>query len=137
MTADHGTSGGAAHPAPSDRGIVRTGEWFGIANEFTGVRLRKVWTPQGERLEIEVPRQGTSILLDAMQLEIVAAQSPEAFSDLFAIRMGAADDLAEAPRGDRPGDEAGDLPGGKAVDEAGAEDVRKSGNEVTPGEQPW
>jgi hypothetical protein len=48
-----------------------------------------VWTPQGERLEITVPKRGYRILLDAMQLEIVAAQRPEKFSQLFAMRFGA------------------------------------------------
>ncbi|MQY33837.1 hypothetical protein SRB17_18020 [Streptomyces sp. RB17] len=71
-----------------DDGIVRHGDWIGIGNEFTGVRLRKVFTPQGERLEIEVPKRGYRILLDAMQLEIVAAQDPERFSELFAVQFG-------------------------------------------------
>lgn len=81
--------------APDERGVVRAGAWFGVANEFTGVRLRKVWTPQGERLEIEVPRKGTRVLLDAMQLEIVAAQDPSAFSRLFAVQMDADDERGE------------------------------------------
>ncbi len=78
-----------------DDGIVRHGDWIGIGNEFTGVRLRKVWTPQGERLEIAVPKRGYRILLDAMQLEIVAAQRPEKFSQLFAMQLGADGDDAE------------------------------------------
>ncbi|GAA4971008.1 hypothetical protein [Streptomyces hyderabadensis] len=73
---------------PQDDGIVRHGDWIGIGNEFTGVQLRKVWTPQGERLEITVPKRGYRILLDAMQLEIVAAQRPEKFSELFAMQLG-------------------------------------------------
>ncbi|WP_214366078.1 hypothetical protein [Pseudonocardia sp. H11422] len=75
----------------SGDGIVRAGEPFGIANEFTGVQVRKVWTKQGERLELTVPRSGYRILLDAMQLEIVAAQDPERFTELFAIRLDAHD----------------------------------------------
>ncbi|GII63732.1 hypothetical protein Skr01_38170 [Sphaerisporangium krabiense] len=73
-------------------GIVRVGESFGIGNEFTGVRVRKVWTRQGERLELSVPRRGYRILLDAMQLEIVAAQEPEKFSELFARKLGSEDE---------------------------------------------
>ena len=69
-------------------GIVREGEPFGIGNEFTGVEVRKVWTRQGERLSIFVPRTGKRTLLDAMQLEIVAAQDPERFSELFERELG-------------------------------------------------
>ncbi|MEV7005072.1 hypothetical protein [Streptosporangium sp. NPDC051022] len=72
-------------------GIVRAGESFGIGNEFTGVQVRKVWTRQGERLELYVPKHGYRILLDAMQLEIVAAQDPEKFSELFARKLGSED----------------------------------------------
>ncbi|WAP54761.1 hypothetical protein [Streptomyces sp. S465] len=79
---------------PLGDGIVRVGESFGIGNEFTGVQVRKVWTRQGERLELHVPRRGYRILLDAMQLEIIAAQDPERFSELFAVSFGA-DDRAE------------------------------------------
>ncbi|MFF0291821.1 hypothetical protein [Streptomyces sp. NPDC005262] len=79
----------AGTPGPDKDGIVRHGEWIGIGNEFTGVQLRKVFTRQGERLEIVVPRRGHRILLDAMQLEIVAAQEPEKFSELFAKHLGA------------------------------------------------
>lgn len=74
-----------------DDGVVRTGEPFGIGNEFTGVQVRKVWTRQGERLELTVPRTGKRILLDAMQLEIIAAQDPARFSELFAIQLDAHD----------------------------------------------
>lgn len=77
-------------PAP-DEGIVRVGDSFGIGNEFTGVQVRKVWTRQGERLELFVPKKGTRILLDAMQLEIIAEQDPEKFSILFSIKLAADD----------------------------------------------
>jgi hypothetical protein len=70
-------------------GIVRKGEAFGVGNEFTGVQVRKVWTRQGERLELLVPRSGRRVLLDAMQLEIVAAQDPERFTELFAVQLDA------------------------------------------------
>ncbi|WP_281689158.1 hypothetical protein [Pseudonocardia thermophila] len=74
-----------------EHGIVRYGETFGIGNEFTGVQVRKVWTKQGERLELFVPRTGKRVLLDAMQLEIITAQDPEKFSELFAIQLDAHD----------------------------------------------
>lgn len=72
-------------------GIIRSGEPFGIGNEFTGVQVRKVWTRQGERLELHVPRSGRRVLLDAMQLEILTAQDPEKYSELFAIQFDAHD----------------------------------------------
>ncbi|WP_327579048.1 dihydrodiol dehydrogenase [Streptomyces sp. NBC_00145] len=74
-----------------DEGTVRAGESLRIANEFTDVRVRKVWTRQGERLELSVPKKGYRILLDAMQLEIVAAQEPEKFTELFAVNLGSSD----------------------------------------------
>lgn len=55
------------------------------------MRVRKVWTRQGERLELSVPKKGYRILLDAMQLEIVAAQEPEKFTELFAVNLGSSD----------------------------------------------
>ncbi|MFI0350009.1 hypothetical protein [Actinomadura sp. 9N407] len=85
---------------PRGEGIVRGDEPIGIGNEFTGVRVRKVWTRQGERLEIFVPKRGHRILLDAMQLEIIAAQDPERFSELFAVSLGAEPQEAGDDTGD-------------------------------------
>lgn len=64
------------------------GDPIGIANEFTGVVARKVLTRNGERLELTVPKSGYRVLLDAMQLEIIATLTPEMFSELFARRLG-------------------------------------------------
>jgi hypothetical protein len=72
----------------SDEGITPAGDSLSIANEFTQVGVRKVLTRHGERLEITCPNNGYRILLDAMQLEAVAAQNPEKFSQLFAITLG-------------------------------------------------
>lgn len=70
------------------KGVVETGEWIGIGNEFTGAQVRKVWTRNGERLQVFVPQKGTSILLDAMQLEIIAAQDASQFTRLFERKLG-------------------------------------------------
>lgn len=70
-------------------GVIETHGWIGIANEFTGVTVRKVLTRNGERLELLVPKSGKRILLDAMQLEIIAAQKPEKFTELFRAQLGA------------------------------------------------
>lgn len=70
-------------------GVIETHEWLSVANEFTGVTVRKVLTRNGERLEIRVPKSGRRVLLDAMQLEILAAQQPEKFTELFRLQLGA------------------------------------------------
>lgn len=75
-------------PAPV-AGLISTEDWQGIGNEFTGVRFRKVYTSGGERLQLFVPSRGHSVVLDPMQLEIVAAQEPDFFSDLHARELGA------------------------------------------------
>lgn len=62
----------------SDEPVIR------IANEFAEVRIRKVFTRNGERCEIEAPRLGRRVQLDALVLESLAAQDPEAFSRFLA-----------------------------------------------------
>jgi hypothetical protein len=86
-------SGDSTGLAPEDvaAGITEVGAWFGIGNEFTGVRIRKVWTRNGERLELHVPARHYRSLLDAMQLEIIAAQDPAAFTRLFQRELGSED----------------------------------------------
>ena len=54
-----------------------------IANEFTTVHIRKVYTRNGERLEIESKKDDTKIHLDAMQLEGLTTETPEYFSKLL------------------------------------------------------
>lgn len=87
---------GDAQPGPEVRdepepiaGVINTEEWQGIGNEFTGVRFRKVYTNGGERLQLFVPSRGHSVVLDPMQLEIVAAQKPDFFSKLHARELSA------------------------------------------------
>ena len=70
------------------KGVVETGEWIGVGNELTGAQDRQVWPRNAERLQIFVPQKGTSILLDAMQLEIIAAQDASAFTRLFERKLG-------------------------------------------------
>ncbi|MFF3574887.1 hypothetical protein [Nocardia jiangxiensis] len=79
---------------PSDlpQGVVKAGEWSGVGNEFTGVQFRKVWTRNGERLEIFVPRTGKRIQLDPMALEVLADQKPEFFTHMIATGFGSADE---------------------------------------------
>ncbi|MCK0089463.1 hypothetical protein HCA61_12030 [Rhodococcus sp. HNM0563] len=72
-------------------GVVRADEWTGLGNEFAGVQFRKVWTRNGERLELYVPRTGSRILLDPMALEVLADQEPAFFTGLIATRLGSHD----------------------------------------------
>jgi hypothetical protein len=72
----------------ADDGIFGEEGSFGIANEFTGVKVRKVITRNGERLEISTPKIGHRVLLDAMQLEIISTLTPAKFNELFARNLG-------------------------------------------------
>jgi hypothetical protein len=109
---DEEPSHGPANEPPPVSGVVSVEEWNGIGNEFTGVLFRKVRTNNGERLQLFVPKRGYSALLDPMQLEIVAAQDPEAFSELHARQLGASNRPTE-PNDAGTSDEsaAGDLNG--------------------------
>lgn len=59
-----------------------------IANEFADVRLRKVYTRNGERLEIEAPRRGHRIRLDAVELESLTWQTADTFSGFLRASLG-------------------------------------------------
>lgn len=67
-----------------------------IANEFTTVRVRKVRTRNGERLEIISAKMGTSVLLDPLELESLTWQTPETFSRLLEHPYGP-EDVAPQP----------------------------------------
>jgi hypothetical protein len=59
-----------------------------ISNEFADIRLRKVYTRNGQRLEIEAHRRGYRILLDAIELESLTWQTAETFSGFFRASVG-------------------------------------------------
>ncbi|WP_052668696.1 hypothetical protein [Nitriliruptor alkaliphilus] len=54
-----------------------------IANEFTTIQVRKVFTRNGERLEIRSPKLGFVTHLDPLELECLTWQPPETFSELL------------------------------------------------------
>ena len=60
-----------------------------ISNEFADIRIRKVYTRNGERLQIEAPRR---ILLDAVQLEALTWQTPDTFSQFLRASVGRDDE---------------------------------------------
>jgi len=82
-----GTNGRPEAQAPDDE-PVRRGEPLEIANEFAFVRVCKVWTRNGERLEITAPRLGYQIRLDPLELESISWQTKETFSRLLENPFG-------------------------------------------------
>lgn len=72
----------------TDDGIVRRGETIKLGNEFARVEVAKVWTPNGERLEIVAPRLGHRIHLDPMVLESLTWQAPEHLSEFLRDPLG-------------------------------------------------
>lgn len=59
-----------------------------VSNEFADVFVRKVHTRNGERLEIESPRRGFVVRLDAVELESLTWQTTETFSRLLGSSIG-------------------------------------------------
>lgn len=59
-----------------------------ISNEFANINIRKVYTRNGERLEIDAPRRGYRVLLDAVELESLTWQTPETFSGFLRASIG-------------------------------------------------
>jgi hypothetical protein len=55
-----------------------------VSNEFARVVVRKVYTHNGERLEIHAPFFGAVVRLDPLQLETLARQDHQLFARLSA-----------------------------------------------------
>jgi hypothetical protein len=66
-----------------EEGLEGVGEPFPVANEYAYVRVRKVRTRNGERLELSSPKLARRILLDPVQLESLTWQTPESLSSLL------------------------------------------------------
>jgi hypothetical protein len=66
---------------------------FMVVNEFAAVRVRKMRTRNGERLEISSPLWENSIKLDALALEALTWQSPETISKFLENPFGPAHPL--------------------------------------------
>lgn len=69
-----------------------------VANEFAEVTIRRVNTHNGVRLEVSSPRLGRAVRLDALQLEALTWQTPDAFSSLLADPFGPSPDLGPPDR---------------------------------------
>jgi len=76
-----------------------------IANEFADIRVRKVRTRNGERLEIHAHRRGYRILLDAVELESLTWQTAKTFSDFLRASVGrdVEDEQSSSRSGSVPG----------------------------------
>ena len=61
---------------------------FTIINEFASVKVRKLRTRNGERLEVDAPRVGHSIRFDALGLEGLSWQSEETVSGWLETPFG-------------------------------------------------
>ena len=64
--------------------VTQDGPVLAIGNEFGLAWVRKIRTRNGERLEIRSPNLEYVIRLDALQLEALSWQQPEAISELMA-----------------------------------------------------
>lgn len=82
-------------------------EWISIVNEFTGVRVRKRLTRNGERLEISSPNLGRTILLDPIELESLTWQDAATFSALLETPYGPEEDTETRPISDLLGQAQG------------------------------
>jgi hypothetical protein len=71
-----------------DDDVVRRDEPIDIGNEFAFVRVCKVWTRNGERLEVTAPKLGYQIRLDPLELESLTWQPKETFSRFLETPFG-------------------------------------------------
>ncbi|MFD7549404.1 hypothetical protein ACFV0R_10300 [Streptomyces sp. NPDC059578] len=69
---------------------------FTVVNEFTAVRISKVRTRNGHRVEIRSLRLGFHVRLDPLALESLSWQSPDVFSQFLDQPFGPA--AGPAPR---------------------------------------
>jgi len=80
----------------ADERFIDKKETHTITDEYTTVNVRKIFTPAGERVELEAPNVGRSIRLDAMELETLSWQEPETFVQFLDAELpGLPDDTAE------------------------------------------
>lgn len=68
-----------------------------ISNEFAEVVVRKVYTRNGERLEILAPDSGNYIRLDPLELEAITWQDHDVFSRLLRGSVGPPEGSGELP----------------------------------------
>ncbi len=94
-------SSGSADP---DRAAGSESEVLVVANEFAEVRVQRVLTHNGVRLEVSSPRLQRAVRLDPLQLEALTWQETAAFSAMLTEPFGPSGE--DAPAG-TPGGEPG------------------------------
>jgi hypothetical protein len=72
----------------TDDPAIERGDEVEVANEFAQVRLCKVLTRNGERLEIRSPKLGRGIRLDPLELESLTWQTTETFAGFLEEPFG-------------------------------------------------
>lgn len=79
---------------------MATDDALTITNEFTSVRVRKVHTRNGERLEVRSAKLGFVILLDPLELESLTWQTPDTFCRFLQDPYGPEDVTGARPLSD-------------------------------------
>ena len=74
------------HPSSTDAAVYS--EHVELANEYSMVRVQKVETRNGVRLEISAPQSGRTIRLCPLELESLTWQTPETFSRFLETPFG-------------------------------------------------
>lgn len=78
----------SATPGGDPDEVTQVGESVEIGNEFSLVRVRKVLTRNGERLEIVSVKLGSGIRLDALELESISWQPHDTFTQFLETPFG-------------------------------------------------
>ena len=66
-----------------DEHFIRKAETTTLSDDAASVDVRKIFTPAGERLELEAPMLGRRIRLDAMELEALSWQDTGTFESFL------------------------------------------------------
>ena len=72
----------------TEPGYTATTDYIEIANEFTIIRVRKVLTRNGARLEVTSPKLGFTAYFDPLQLEALTWVDDKMFSKLLETPWG-------------------------------------------------
>jgi len=75
----------------NEPGYTPTTDYIELANEFAVIRLRKVLTRNGARLEVTSPKLGLRSYLDPLQLECLTWADYKMFSKLLETPWGPGD----------------------------------------------
>lgn len=74
---------GGRVPGDPKEAMLEANEVLEIGNEFALVRVRRIRTRNGYRLEITSPKLGYQIRLDPLELESLTWQTPDTFARML------------------------------------------------------